>query len=197
MRPDAHFVEGLDAARSRYAGHIDLSAPHRRRSADKLRAVQSADSGEDAMSVKLYAMTCGHVTGSFGRLMEGGEGDVRVPIPAYLIDHPKGTALFDTGMHPDCQDDREKRAGERIARLFRFDYRKGEEVGARLEAIGRDPRKIALVVNSHLHFDHVGGNECIPNATVVVQKREWEAGQDPEMAAARGFNRRDYDLGHK
>jgi N-acyl homoserine lactone hydrolase len=197
MRPDASFVEGHDAASSLDAGHDDLSAPHRRGSAAKLRAVQLADTGEDTMSVKLYAMTCGHVTGSFGRLMEGGEGDVTVPIPAYLIEHPKGTALFDTGMHPDCQVDPEKRAGSRIAQLFRFDYRKGEEVSARLEAIGRDPRKIDLIVNSHLHFDHVGGNECIPNATVVVQKREWDAGQDPEMAAARGFNRRDYDLGHK
>ena len=30
-------------------------------------------------------------------------GEVTLPIPAYLIEHPKGTALFDTGMHPDCR----------------------------------------------------------------------------------------------
>lgn len=148
------------------------------------------------MSVMLYAMTCGHVTGAFGRLMEGGEGDITVPVPSYLIEHPKGTMLFDTGMHPDCQHDPEGRAGPRIAQLFRFDYRQGEEIGARLEAIGRDPRKVDIIANSHLHFDHVGGNECIPNATVLVQKREWEAGMNPEMAASRGFNRRDYDHGH-
>ena len=149
------------------------------------------------MSVKLYAMTCGHVTGDLARLMTGGAGEVRLPIPSYLIEHPKGTALFDTGMHPDCQRDPAARAGARIAALFRFDYGAGEDVAARLQALGRDPAKIDLVVNSHLHFDHVGGTECIPNATVVVQRREWQAGQDPEMAAARGFNRRDYDLGHK
>ncbi len=57
------------------------------------------------MSVKLYAMTCGHIIGKLGYLMEGGEGEARLPIPAYLIEHPKGTALFDTGMHPDCQRD--------------------------------------------------------------------------------------------
>jgi N-acyl homoserine lactone hydrolase len=149
------------------------------------------------MSVTLYAMTCGHVTGSFGRLMEGGEGDITVPVPCYLIEHPKGTALFDTGMHPELQRDVAGRAGARIAQLFRVHYSAGEEVSARLEALDRDPARIDLVVNSHLHFDHVGGNECIPNATVVVQRREWEAGMDPEIAAARGFNRRDYDLGHK
>jgi N-acyl homoserine lactone hydrolase len=149
------------------------------------------------MTVKLYAMTCGHVTGQLGYLMEGGEGEARLPIPAFLIEHPKGTALFDTGMHPDCQRDPVARVGRRIKDLFRFDYAPGEEISARLEAIGRDPQSIDIIVNSHLHFDHVGGNALIPNATVVAQRREWVAGMDPEMAALRGFNRRDFDLGHK
>ena len=30
--------------------------------------------------------------------MEGGEGDITVPIPVFLIEHPKGRALFDTGL---------------------------------------------------------------------------------------------------
>ena len=63
------------------------------------------------MSLKLYAFTCGHLTGELGHLMEGGEGRIRLPIPAYLIEHPKGTALFDTGMHPDCQHDPAARLG--------------------------------------------------------------------------------------
>src|ERR1700746_985310 len=33
------------------------------------------------MTVKLYAFTCGTVTGEFAHLMEGGEGDITVPIP--------------------------------------------------------------------------------------------------------------------
>jgi hypothetical protein len=70
-------------------------------------------------------------------------------------------------------------------------------VSARLEAIDRDPSKIDLIINSHFHFDHVGGNALIPNATMLVQRCEWEAGMDPEMAARRGFNSRDFDLGHK
>jgi N-acyl homoserine lactone hydrolase len=32
---------------------------------------------------------------------------------------------------------------------------------------------------------------------MMVQSREWEAGMDPEIAARRGFNRRDFDLGHQ
>jgi N-acyl homoserine lactone hydrolase len=147
------------------------------------------------MTMKLYALTCGHTRGDLGYLMAGGEGQVTVPIPSYLIEHKKGRVLFDTGMHPDCQHDPAGRLGPRLTQLFRFDYRPGEEVSARLEAIDRDPAKIDFIVTSHLHFDHVGGNALIPNATVVVQRREWQAGMDPEIAAERGFDRRDFDLG--
>ena len=149
------------------------------------------------MSIKLFAMTCGRLTGDLGRLMEGGEGRADLPIPAYLIEHPKGTVLFDTGLHPDCQHDPAARVGTRLTGLFSFDFHPGEEVSARLEAIGRDPARIEIIVNSHFHFDHVGGNALIPNAVMVVQKREWEAGLTPEIAAAHGYNRADFDIGHK
>src|ERR1700730_806593 len=130
------------------------------------------------MMVKLYAFTCGTVTGEFAHLMEGGEDDI-------------------TGPHADCQHDPAGRLGPRMAGLFRIGFQPGEEVSARLEAIDRDPGKIDLVINSHFHFDHVGGNALIPNATMLVQRREWEAGIDPDRAARRGFNPRDFDLGHK
>jgi N-acyl homoserine lactone hydrolase len=149
------------------------------------------------MELKLYALTCGWLTGNLGRLMEGGEGEVELPIPAYLIEHPKGTALFDTGLHPDCQRDPAARVGPRLAQLFKFRYGPGEDVASRLVALGREPAKIDIVINSHLHFDHVGGNALIPNATVVVQRREWQAGMDPDIAAQRGFDRKDFDLGHQ
>ncbi len=148
------------------------------------------------MSLRLFAFTCGRLRGDLGRLMEGGEGQVELPVPAYLIEHPKGTALFDTGMHQDCQRDPAGRLGARLAKLFAFDYRPGEEISARLRAIGRDPERIDLVITSHFHFDHVGGNAQIPNAVIVVQEREWQAGMDPDLAAVRGFDRRDFDLGH-
>jgi len=149
------------------------------------------------MSVKLFAFTCGTVTGEFGRLMEGGEGDITVPVPVFLIEHPKGRALFDTGLHPDCQHDVAGRLGERLTSLFKIGFQPGEELSARLEAIDRDPAKIDLVINSHFHFDHCGGNALIPNATMLVQRREWDAGMDPDSAAKRGFDPRDFDLGHK
>jgi N-acyl homoserine lactone hydrolase len=149
------------------------------------------------MSVKLFAFTCGTVTGEFGRLMEGGEGEITVPVPVFLIEHPKGRALFDTGLHPDCRTDPAGRLGERLTSLFRIGLEPGAEVNTRLEAIDRDPAKIDLLINSHFHFDHCGGNALIPNATLLVQRREWDAGMNAEAFAGHGFNPRDFDLGHK
>ena len=80
--------------------------------------------------------------------------------------------MFDTGLHPDCRHDPEGRLGARLGSLFRIGFDPGEEVSARLEAIDRDPVRIDLVINSHFHFDHAGGNALIPNATMLVQHRE-------------------------
>jgi N-acyl homoserine lactone hydrolase len=58
-----------------------------------------------------------------------------VPIPIVVIEHARGKALFDSGLHPDCQHD----PAARLAGLFRIGIQPGEEVSARLEAIDRDP----------------------------------------------------------
>jgi len=80
-----------------------------------------------------------------------------------------------------------------MARLFRIGFAPGEEISARLEAMDRGPRKIDIVINSRLHFDHVRGNALIPNATMLVQRREWDARMDPDLAHQHGFNPRDFD----
>ena len=142
-------------------------------------------------------MTCGRLVGRLKDMIEGEDGQVALPIPSYLIEHPKGRALFDTGMHPQCRTDAAGRLGERVARIFGFEqYGAEDDVKSRLELIDRDPGKVDFIINSHLHFDHAGGNELVPNATMVVQKREWQAAQDPETAAKVGFFKADFDHGH-
>jgi N-acyl homoserine lactone hydrolase len=148
------------------------------------------------MTVKLYAFTCGTLTCALGNLMAGGTGEITVPVPAYLIEHDKGCLLFDTGLHPDLRRDPAARLGERLASMFRVAFGRDEDVAARLEAIDRDPAGIDLIIASHLHFDHVGGNALIPNATLLVQRREWCAGMNPDTARLVGFDSRDFDLGH-
>ncbi len=145
--------------------------------------------------VRLLAMTCGWLTGPAGGFLAGEEGRIRVPVPSFLIDHPRGKVLFDSGMHPDAQHDPAGRLGT-AAKIFDVEFRAGEDIAGRLTSVGVAPGEVRYLVNSHLHFDHTGGNATIPNARLVVQRAEWEAGQDPDLAARNYYDRKDYDTGH-
>jgi glyoxylase-like metal-dependent hydrolase (beta-lactamase superfamily II) len=146
------------------------------------------------MTVRVTAMTCGWLTGPRSGFFEGEEGSLRVPVPAYLVEHPRGRVVFDSGLHAETQRDPEARLG-RLARVFEVHFKAGEELGARLRGLGRDPARVDFLVASHLHFDHVGGNADLPNATLVIQRREWEAGRDPDLMARNAYDPRNYDLG--
>ena len=143
------------------------------------------------MTVKLYAMTCGRLVGRLKDMIEGEDGLVALPIPSYLIEHPKGRAVFDTGMHPQCRTDAADRMGAGVARIFGFEqFGPEDDVKSRLESIDRDPGKIDFIVNSHLHFDHAGGNELVPNATLVVRDgRVVAAGPSARIAIPNGAQR--------
>jgi N-acyl homoserine lactone hydrolase len=150
------------------------------------------------MVAKIYAMTCGFLEGPFDHLMEGGEGRILLPIPAFLIEHAKGTALYDTGMHPDLRINPAPRVSERVMKLFGFQhFGPADDIKSKMEAIDKDPAKVDFIIASHFHFDHCGGNQFVPNATMIVQKREWQAANDPELGPALGFSKLDFDHGHK
>jgi len=64
----------------------------------RLRHFSDAADVSQGFRIFLWDMTC-----EFARLMDGGEGDITIPVPAFLTEHPKGRGLFDTGLHPECQ----------------------------------------------------------------------------------------------
>jgi len=116
-------------------------------------------------------------------------------VPSFLVRHPRGAAVFDTGLDLETQRDPEARVGP-IARVFQISFAAGEELSARLAALDVDPGEVRWLVSSHLHFDHVGGNAQLPNARWLLQRREWEAAGDAEWRARNFVDPRDYDLGH-
>jgi N-acyl homoserine lactone hydrolase len=91
---------------------------------------------------------------------ETGTGSARVePTLGYLIDHPAGQLLVDTGMggHPDVD-------GHYQPRRIPLD--------AALTAAGSTRSGIRYVVNCHLHFDHCGGNPELAGRPVFTQRTE-------------------------
>ena len=132
-----------------------------------------------------------------GRML-GMDGDrVTVPLPFYVIEHSKGVGLFDCGLHTDIANPDDPYLNG--LRAFGLDVTAAREdsVTHHLERLDIDPGRVRWVVLSHLHFDHAGGLHQLPNATIVVQRREWKAGFDEDIAAKHHLPKRFFDLGHE
>src|SRR6266851_3410528 len=147
------------------------------------------------MSVQIHPMPCGYLEVDTSFLLAKQPGRIKIPIPSFLIEHPKGRVIFDTGLHRDLQNG-PGRIGA-LGNVFQIHFKPGEELGARLRARQVAPERIDYLINSHLHFDHVGGNADLPNAKMIVQRREWEAASNPDQIRRNGYNRADFDLGHQ
>jgi len=89
------------------------------------------------------------------------------PVWSALIRTPEGTVLFDTGLHPVHVARPEATFGPQPD--MRVVMAEDDAIVGRLAAIGIRPDDVAVVVNSHLHFDHAGNNGAFPNATFIVQ----------------------------
>jgi glyoxylase-like metal-dependent hydrolase (beta-lactamase superfamily II) len=126
--------------------------------------------------MKVYALDCGRLTAPMEAFIEGGQGMATVPVMSFLIDHPKGRVVFDTGMPAGLRSDPDDAIGRYLAGIFKADgFTPAQDVDRQLEAIGVDPGSIETIINSHLHFDHCAGNRLLPNARIVVQRRELAA----------------------
>src|SRR4051794_11928684 len=82
------------------------------------------------------------------------EGE-RMPVYVHVIEHPEARVLVDTGMtelHPAVAD-----MDPRLRPLSEQDF---------------DLAGIDIVVNTHLHFDHCGGNHLFAGRPIYVQRRE-------------------------
>ncbi len=84
-------------------------------------------------------------------------------VPMYLIEHPKGLAVVDLGivrdkfpefMKGDTIDEPEKRIDRQI------------------KALGYSLADVKYVILTHMHIDHTGGMEYLPDATYIVRREE-------------------------
>jgi N-acyl homoserine lactone hydrolase len=111
----------------------------------------------------------------------------RVPVPAYLIETETERILIDTGLHPGAVADSRAHYGGSSAIGF-FQLEQERSIAEQL-----DLSTVTKVVLTHLHFDHAGGLALIPaSVPVVVQRAEWEAGQERAAIDRNFFLPRDY-----
>jgi glyoxylase-like metal-dependent hydrolase (beta-lactamase superfamily II) len=140
--------------------------------------------------MKVEMLNGGWMTAAAGIWRQGEEEPqrpLRLPVPAYLIETSEERILIDTGLHPGAVADAEGHY-EQAGALGLFEL---EQEAAIADQV--DLTSLTRVVLTHLHFDHAGGLPLVPpSVPVVVQRVEWEAGHDREVAGRNFFLPRDY-----
>ena len=133
-----------------------------------------------AQDLKLYAFSSGALTLGKGALVNGApmEPQIQIPVGFYVVKHPKGTVLFDTGNNDKIITD-PSYWGAAFTALKPVNTA-DVAIDTQLKKIDLTPDDIAYVVPSHLHLDHGGNVGKFPKSTIVVQKTEIQNAFWPE-----------------
>ncbi|ESS11914.1 MAG: Zn-dependent hydrolase [uncultured archaeon A07HR60] len=103
-------------------------------------------------------------------------GSYPVVCPFYLVDHPQGTAVIDTGLSHDMLDDPASYGpyGAEFMEAFlpAIEYTPEMHPRAQLEDAGYSPEDIDYLVLTHLHSDHAGHIDTFSDAEIIVQESE-------------------------
>ncbi len=129
--------------------------------------------------IRLYVLDCGHIEAASDSVFHPHTKGVprKLADGCYLIVHPKGTLMWDTGF-PDALAAKEP-AGMTTGP---FVVHVTNPVSAQLKAAGFDPNAITYLGISHMHGDHVGNVALFPRATLLIQKEEFETAMGPNAA---------------
>jgi 4-pyridoxolactonase len=105
---------------------------------------------------------------------------VRFPVYGVYIDHPEGKFVFDTGYDL-----------EHVKAVLPFELPEQspqQTLPEQLRLCGTSPDEIDFYVNSHFHFDHVGGNKYLKSATLITSKFELRSLLVPEPFERLGYS---------
>jgi N-acyl homoserine lactone hydrolase len=102
-----------------------------------------------------------------------------MPIWTWVIEHPEGIFLIDTGENSHVTDRSYFKTSGAFANWlnttqFKFKVSREEEIDSQLKVIGISPEMITKLILTHLHLDHIDGLKYFPQTEILVHKTEWE-----------------------
>jgi N-acyl homoserine lactone hydrolase len=120
------------------------------------------------VSLKLYIFDCGNLkSGNPDVLTARGVKTTDMSVAAYLVVHPQGTLLWDSGVIPD---ELIKPEGTTEARAT-----VKKTLKAQMAEIGYKPSDITYLALSHNHYDHSANANSFARSTWLVQRLERDA----------------------
>ena len=136
--------------------------------------------------MKIWLLDNGSIVIEHTQLMWNVPGpQVRIPSYAVLIEHDDGLFLFDTGFDL-----------EHTNAVLPFELPEQtpkQSIPAQLELAGFAVSDVTTLVNSHLHFDHVGGNKHFPGVKNVVHEQELAQARNHEPFEFFGYSDKTWD----
>jgi N-acyl homoserine lactone hydrolase len=140
----------------------------------------------------MHVLDCGTTTfPKSGLFFGGGDEDITTPTPAYVVTHPEGNVLFDAGFPLGCID---PPYFEGFPPNFRVSMTPEQHIVEQVKAAGFEPDTIRYVVQTHLHFDHVGAIGHFPNAEFLVSRADWDYAHNPDWFSGFAYPLRDIDV---
>ncbi len=123
-------------------------------------------------TLRMYVLDCGKITVANGDSMGFKPGELataNMVTPCFLIVHPRGTMMWDTGEIPDSAF--KSGVAPQTAGAFTVD----RPLLPQLAAIGYTPADITYLALSHYHGDHVANANAFAGSTWIVQKGDRDA----------------------
>ena len=101
-----------------------------------------------------------------------------LPIYAWVIEHPEGPIVVDTGETArTSQPDYLPRWHPYYRFAVRMDVTPEQEIGPQLRRIGIEPGEVPTIVLTHFHTDHTGGLHHFPNSKFLVSGDDYRSAQ--------------------
>ncbi len=141
---------------------------------------------------RLWALDGATFTIDSSILVVGAQGEVTIPVPSYLIEHPRGLVLFDTGIAPQAAEDPHAVYGE-LADLINVEFTPEQRVDRQIEALGYRVEDVTHVIASHSHFDHCGGLYLFGHADMYIGEGDLSYAYWPLAAASPFFRTQDFE----
>lgn len=149
-----------------------------------------------AQDMKLWQVSGGTLELDKGWLtaMSGNGTKIKIPVAMYVIQHPRGLVLFDTGMNVALSDGKcANYWGDGLCGAFNAIQNRDEVIDRQLARLGFTTDQVTHVVYSHFHLDHAGNIKLFPKAKHVVQKEELKTAWWPEKFQRAAYVLKDYD----
>ena len=131
------------------------------------------------VAAKLYRLDCGHSRANDESVWTPGDNigrDIEFSSTCWLIKHGSEWLLWDTGVPEAALND--PKGWSTLPKLIV--YHLDKSITAQLAEIALKPGDIGRVAISHTHGDHIGNMALFRNATIVMQRAEYDWIHSPD-----------------